>query len=158
MNIVLYKNPSENNVIGKTSRLITVATINNAIVKGNMSIETPEIILAFNSSYKNNFNYVYISEYNRYYFVDDIIDLTGGRIEIHCRVDVLESFKASIKELECIIDKQQDTNKTNMYYNDGSFKNLAKEFIYTKNFTNGFNENGEFILITAGGVPISGGE
>ena len=39
----------------------------------------------------------------------------------------------------------------NKYYNDGSFIVSSKEFIKTINFPNGFNENGEFILITAGG-------
>lgn len=155
MQIVLYKNPSENNTIGK--RLTTVQTVSNAIIKGNMSIETPVIILQFKNGVKTNFNYVHIPEFNRYYFVNDIIDLTGGRIEVHCKVDVLESFKTTIKELECIIDKQQDTNKSNMYYNDGSFVNLTKEFIYTKNFATGFNATGEFILITAGGIPASNG-
>lgn len=147
MNVSLYKTNDENNVIGKKLAVVGTTT---AIVKGELSLEHPTLILQYNANY-NNANYIHIGEYGRYYYITDRINLTGGRMEIHCDVDVLESFKNDILALSCIINKQENSKLSNMYYNDGSFVASSKEFIYTKNFPNGFNDDGEFILITAGG-------
>ena len=42
-----------------------------------------------------------------------------------------------------------------MYLNDGSFVSMEKEYITSKNFPQGFLDDGEFILITAGGIAAS---
>ena len=148
MNIKLYSTSSEVNVLNK---LINYIDECSAVIKGNLSYENPVIVLQYKSSIQPEINYVYIPEYKRYYFIEDIIDLTGGRYEIHCNVDVLSSFNNDILKLSCVIDKQEYTDKSNLYYNDGSFIVLPQENITVINFANGFNENGEFILITAGG-------
>lgn len=148
MNVKLCSSSSEVIAVNKT---ITIIDEVSAIIKGVISVENPVIILQYKSNIQSNVNYIYIEDYNRYYFVTDIIDLTGGRYEIHCKVDVLMSFKNNILDLSCIIDKQENSNLSNLYYDDGSLVTTAKTFIESYNFTNGFNDNGEFILITAGG-------
>ena len=148
MNIKLCSTSSEVVAVNKSVTVIDDVT---ATIKGALSLENPVIILQYKPDIQSNVNYVYIQEYNRYYFVTDIIDLTGGRYELHCKVDVLMSFKDYILNLSCIIDKQSSKNNANMYLDDGSFVVQSKEFINTINFPNGFNDDGEFILITAGG-------
>lgn len=145
MDIQLYHNNSENNVINKS---ITGISTPSCVVKKPCSEINPVIILhSFeNMSYCN---YAYIEEFNRYYFIDDIIPLTGSEVQLNLRVDVLESFKDSILGLNAIIEKQE--NIGNKYFNDGSFNVLAREFLTTYNFPAGFDDNGEFILITCGG-------
>lgn len=148
MNIKLCNNSDENFVINKYVKVLDTVT---ATIKGALSIESPVFILEYNSDIKSNINYVVIDELNRCYFITDIIHLTGCRYEVHCKVDVLESFKNNILGLSCIIDKQNSISNSNMYYDDGSFVLLNKENNSVINFPNGFNEQGEFILITAGG-------
>lgn len=148
MNIKLMYTDSENNTIGK--RISNKADV-TAIIKGSISVENPVLILNYNGDISKNINYVYIEEYNRYYYINDIINLTGGRYEIHCSVDVLESFKDKILKLKAVIDKQKGREQSNLYYDDNSFKLLNKEFNAVINFPNGFLNEGEFILITAGG-------
>lgn len=144
MTVELKYNASDNNTINKSITAVDTAT---CIIKEPMDVEKPHIILnTFNYS---SVNYVYIPDLNRYYFVTDIINLTGGRVELVLDVDVLESFKSSILALSAIIEKQQ--NNGNKYFNDGSFNVLAREFLTTYNFPAGFDDNGEFILITCGG-------
>lgn len=150
MNIQLCNTSSENNVIGKT--ISTIKSV-EAVIKGDISYETPTFILQYTGNISTA-NYVRIPELNRYYFITDIVNLTGGRFEVSCKVDVLESFKTQIKRLSCVIDKQENDRLSNKYYDDGSFVVSSKEFINTHRFNNGFNEDGEFILITAGGGVV----
>lgn len=145
MNLTLYYNASERKVIGKSLR--TLGTV-KGVLKGDASITSPTFVVEANSSYFNGVNYLYWEETNRYYYIDDIQALTGGRMLFVCSVDVLESFKTQIKQQTAILDKQQTLS--NMYYNDGSFKKDTREFYTIKSFSNGFNDNGEYILITAG--------
>lgn len=148
MNIKLCSNSDENVVINKYIRVLDTV---EAVVKGALSVESPVLILEYKGDIKPKINYVVIDELKRSYFITDMINLTGSRYEIHCKVDVLESFKNSILGLSCVIDKQNSLSNSNMYYDDGSFILLNKENNSVINFPNGFNEQGEFILITAGG-------
>lgn len=145
MNLTLYYNSSERKVIGKSlQNLGNVA----GILKGDASITSPVFILQSNNNYLSGVNYLYWQETGRYYYIDDIELMTGGRMVFHCSVDVLQSFATQIKAQTAIIDKQQIEN--NLYFNDGSFRKESREFYTVLSFPNGFNDNGEYILITAG--------
>lgn len=145
MNLTLYYNSSERKVIGKSlQNLGNVA----GILKGDASITSPVFILQSNNNYLSGVNYLYWQETGRYYYIDDIELMTGGRMLFHCSVDVLQSFATQIKAQTAIIDKQESEN--NMYFNDGSFRKDSREFYTVRSFPNGFNDNGEYILITAG--------
>ena len=53
------------------------------------------------------FNYVYIPLFNRYYFVDDISSVVYGVWSVSLSVDVLMSYKDTIKTLEAFVDRSQ---------------------------------------------------
>ena len=146
MDINFYKNTSDNNVLNKN---ITLISTHNIKLKDECNIITPSILI--HGDISNDINYAYIEKWGRYYYVRDKKSLNNGIYEVNLTVDVLMSHKDKILNLQCIIDKQQDLTNINKYYNDGSFIVSSKEFIETINFPNGFNNNGEFILITAGG-------
>lgn len=145
MQIHIYHNNSENNAINKN---IVGITSPDCVVKDPISMITPTVIL---NSFENMSycNYAYIPSFNRYYFIDDIRPLTGSRVELSLRVDVLETYKDTLLALSAVLDKQEANGSP--YYNDGSFNVLAREFLQSYNFPNGFNAEGEFILITCGG-------
>lgn len=144
--IQLYYNASERKVIGKD--ITAIGTPVSFIVKGASSIMRPVFILETNEAYPVGVNYLYWQDTERYYFVDDIQVLTGNRMALYCTVDVLESFSTSIKNQIAIVDKQQ--NDANLFFDDGSFIQDSRHFYTVKSFPNGFNDNGEFVLITAG--------
>lgn len=52
-------------------------------------------------------NYVFIPEFSRYYFVDDIISLGNNFWSISLSVDVLMSFKKYIYNLNCWVDRNE---------------------------------------------------
>ena len=147
MEIKLYKNLSENNVIGKTLTQIKSVEAN---LKNDVSVINPTFILYYTDNILQS-NYCFIPKFNRYYFIDEIVPITGDRCIVKCRVDVLESFKEDIKSLTVILDKSQSIYKSNKYLDDGSFVVENKDFNTIYNFPNGFNDEGTFILICAGG-------
>ena len=147
MEIKLYKNLSENNVIGKTLTQIKSVEAN---LKNDVSVINPTFILYYTDNILQS-NYCFIPKFNRYYFIDEIVPITGDRCIVKCRVDVLESFKEDIKSLTVILDKTQSIYKSNKYLDDGSFVVENKDFNAIYNFPNGFNDEGTFILICAGG-------
>ena len=145
MEVILYRNSSENNVIGKSLAQIKSVECN---LKNDVSVVNPTFVLSYTDSILDS-NYCFIPKFNRYYFIDEIIPITGDRIIIRCKVDVLESFKNDIKSLTAIINKQETI--ADKFIDDGSWIVENKDFLQSYNFSNGFNDSGEFILITAGG-------
>ena len=147
MEVILYKNSSENNVIGKSLAQVKSVECN---LKNDVSVINPTLVLNYTANILNS-NYCFIPKFNRYYFIDEIVPITADRCIVKCRVDVLESFKDDIKSLTVILDKAQSIYKSNKYLDDGSFIVENKDFNTIHNFPNGFNEEGTFILICAGG-------
>lgn len=145
MEVILYKNSSENNVIGKS--LVQIKSV-ECNLKNDVSVVNPTFVLSYTDSILDS-NYCFIPKFNRYYFIDEIIPITGDRSIIRCKVDVLESFKDDIKSLTAIINKQETIS--DKFIDDGSWIVENKDFLQSYNFSNGFNDSGEFILITAGG-------
>lgn len=146
MTVELYKNLSENNVIGKTKTLVYQAECE---IKGESSVINPVLILQYNEQIFTS-NYVSIPAWSRYYFIDDVRVMTGGRVEVSLSVDVLESFKDSILGLNVILSDTEQTG-VNRYLPSESFVTNCKSKTDIVNFSSGLLDNGEYILITAGG-------
>ena len=146
MQIEFYKNSSEKNKIGKSIS-------NKLTLSGNLrdecSITSPSILVESTSLV--NYNYCYIPEFKRYYFISDIVSVRNNLWRVSLKCDVLESFKSDILKLSCIVDKQQNQSYNNNI-DDGSYINRADSFVEIANYQNGFNSSGEFILITAGAI------
>ncbi len=108
----------------------------------------PRIKINFNSDFLKC-NYAYISEFNLYYFVKIVVnDNQSMTLILDC--DFLMSYSEDVLNLNVIVDRQENLN--NPYFEDGStYLTQVSEFTEIVNFPKGFNENGEFILITAGG-------
>ena len=141
MQIKFYKNSSEKNKIGKSlSRELTL----NGNLRDECSITSPSILVEY--------NYCYIPEFKRYYFISDITSVRNNLWRVSLKCDVLESFKSDILNSSCIVDKQSSINKSNNLFDDGSYVNEIDTFNEIAKFQSGFNESGEFILLTAGAI------
>lgn len=146
MQIKFYYNSSEKNKINKSiSRELTM----DGNLRDECSVINPTILVEHSNL--SNYNYVYIPEFKRYYFITEMTIVRNNLWRISLKVDVLESFKSDILNLSCIVDKQQYENYGNNI-DDGSYINKADSFVEIANYPNGFNSSGEFILITAGAI------
>lgn len=94
-------------------------TANNVHVKDNCSVLNPVITFQL-SNIGYNFNYMYIPEFGRYYFIDDIRILTGNRVEVTGSVDVLMSYRESIRALTVNVSRQADAGKRNPKISDSA--------------------------------------
>ena len=96
------------------------------------------------------FNYAYISSFGRRYFVEDVTVVRKGILDLHLRVDVLDTFASEILANTAIIDKQEKTY--NLYLNDDSIKMRQDPLVTLLKFPNGLFENNQytFVLCVAG--------
>lgn len=104
MTIVLYNSTAETDMLDKSGYLTQVSTLTGNLRSGTDLVD-PEIVVELDTL--PSFNYVYIMEFNRYYFVTDIGSMANRlwSIKLHC--DVLYSHRAQILELECEIDRNE---------------------------------------------------
>ena len=144
MTITLYNNTSEKNTIGKN---ITVVDTLTGTIKEQSSIIHPEITIERTNP--TGFNYCYIDEFNRYYYVNDVIVINQNIIRLVLDVDVLESFKNDILSLSCILSGS--TTNNDKYLDGSEWVSTVKTTTSIKQFPSGLNNDGEYISITAGG-------
>lgn len=144
--VQLYKNASPIEKIGKS---LTLGPEYNINFKEDSSILRPRIIILDGSSAVYEYNYMYISTFGRYYFIDDIISVANNRWEIHSHVDVLETYKNMILANEAVIKRQE--KQYNLYLDDPEFKAYNYDQIQTLKFsTNGFIKNLKYVLVVNG--------
>ena len=150
MRVILYNTTSDNRVLSKNIALIKEI---DAELKDANDVISPTLKIQRFEGWEK-VNYIYIKSFNRYYYVNTIKQLLGNTILLDCSVDVLMSNKDAIGNLTCIIDKQENSSTTysDKYLDDGSFVTECRTFNSILNFPAGFNDDGEFILITAGRV------
>lgn len=146
ISLILYQNTSEKNAVSKV--LSTLATKSGEF-RSNMSVTDPVIQMEISDDIIGALNYFYISEFNRYYFVTSTRWITTGVWEISGHVDVLMSFADEIKANKGIV--RRNTNKYNLYLDDGDFRIYQKPLIKTKSFSGGFSpDDMTYVLVTAG--------
>lgn len=146
MVIDLYINSSENN---RVSKVLSDKFEMTGTLRGETNVVNPEILIEHANP--TGYNYAYIPEFNRYYFINEFTSVRNGLWRVRLAVDVLETYKTQIKQMPAIIDKQQNKGNSNLYLNDGSYVIDSRSYNTILNFSGGFNNGGEFILITAGG-------
>lgn len=98
------------------------------------------------------YNYCYIPNFGRYYYINEIKALRANLFELSLGIDVLMTYAEGIRKNYAIVDKVENLGAAFNYINDGSWVNANRMNQSIINFANGFNDNGEFILITAGGM------
>lgn len=145
MDVTLSYTNSPHNKLDKD--IFNSYTISGSL-RNQSAISKPTIIIEISNP--TSYNYVYIPDFNRYYFIDDVVSIRNDIWELHLRCDVLMSFKSEILNSYAIIDHTQST-QTNEYMDSNIWKNTVKNFTDIINFSSGLLESGEYILITAGG-------
>lgn len=91
MIIRMYNNSSDSNILDKT--------LNNMVeypvkIKGTIDILRPTIQMQIKEKFI--YNYCYIPDFNRYYYIDSIEVFPNNLYELRLKCDVLMSFKDSI--------------------------------------------------------------
>ena len=148
MKIKLYKNHSEKNKIRKT---LTGEVEYSGTLREETSVINPVILIHANNL--SLYNYAYIPEFHRYYYIRDIVSVRNGLWRVSLSVDVLMSFKTDILELDVILSDTETTGQSDYYAGD-QWRSLVKSKTDIITFSNGLLNDGEYILITAGGIAV----
>lgn len=121
-NLKIYTNKSDQNIINKDKEVITTM---KCTFKDDIDILNPVLLI---KNYTGG-NYCYILDFDRYYFIDDVGLLKGGVYQLHCSVDVLQSYATELEN-------------SDYYSSDGVLHTVENEI----NFTEIYNPE-KFILI-----------
>lgn len=104
MTLNLYSTSSDPRTVDK--QLSLIASELNIKPLQTFNIFTPVITLNYATAYLNA-NYAYISELGRYYFINSTDLELGKRIIFTCTVDVLMTYKDSIKNCNATIVRSE---------------------------------------------------
>ena len=133
MQLYLYQLSGDNRILDKTSYLTLLFEFNGQLTEAS-SIINPKILLSDDESFDvvgmesgNEFdvivddadvvissyntiskaNYAYIPEFERYYFINDIVSVANGLWMISMSCDVLYSFKDEILDLKPFVTRNE---------------------------------------------------
>lgn len=130
----------------------TVATV-DVVFKDGTNIQNPSLLLTADVDYSANCNYLYIPQFDRFYFILNFDSIREGLWNINCHVDVLSSNRVEILNQEAVIARQE--YRYNLDLDDGTLKSLSKPTVIFRNFPKSINdyagdELGTNILIIGG--------
>ena len=143
MTITFYKTVSNENQIQK---VLTDSKTYTGTFKTDLDILNPKIIISDSDYLILGYNYCYITELKRYYFVKNITILSNNRFLIDCKIDVLKTYSTELQNcigriiecennfntLNCETDKNEDSNILEYSYDDSTI----------------LDQNGSILLIT----------
>ena len=144
MTFKMYKYTGQRNVINKS--ITHVADLSNGYFKNDTDFINPVLVLStsFNITNEN-----YFSIDGLYYFVNEVTRSQQNQV-VQLELDDLESYKTSILDQSCIIERS--SNNFNLYQEDPDIPSLKNNDITQQLFPGAFTGE-SLILITAGGEP-----
>ena len=96
-NLKIFTNQSNQNVINKKIDLVSEL---KCTFRDDIDILNPALLV---KNYTGG-NYCYVSDFDRYYYIDDVRILKGGVYQLFCSVDVLKSYADELENAEYYSD------------------------------------------------------
>lgn len=146
----LFRSKAEKNKVDKSLDLTFIISLNGTL-RQQCSVMAPIITFEkINNLDIFGFNYIYIPEFKRYYFVADIKMLNDKLVDIYLKVDVLMTYKAKILELKAVIARNEfnyniklnDSDRTMEQSSDYSIIDIAVNDYPLANY----DENNGYII------------
>lgn len=104
INLQLLQTLSDNRALYKSWNGLKAVT---CTIKEPCELSNPVFVVAFDNS-AFNANYCYCDNFGRYYYINERVLISGNRIELHCHVDVLQTYNSSIAALTVTVTRQQN--------------------------------------------------
>lgn len=145
VNAILYQYSGKNNVINKT--------LENPQSVNGLMIEPFDVIhpkIKFRCEPPFIYNYLYITQLNRYYFVTNTEILNANTVLLSLQLDVLKTYATDLLNATGTIVSRETANK---YINTRDNIHDIRPNFEKINFSvnNPFDENGNIIMITIKG-------
>lgn len=152
MEITLYKTNSEKNAVTKTwsTAPADIKTYSLSYATGQLDVLDPDIKIA--DTGLEAFNYAYIQDLGRYYFIKPTISANGFySLNAHC--DVLMSHATQLRKEVGILARSADvfnTFLTDQIYNSLVYRRVQTLYFDKEPFS--ASGNGYYLTVT-GGTP-----
>lgn len=151
-----YYSSADPRKLDKSGNLQTIFSGIEAKLKDDCDLMNPTFVLYTNNDYVR-VNYLYCSTWDKYYFVNDISFGAGRAMELNCSVDVLMTYKETIKNLNVNVCRQEILKNKNLVDNEyiiGVQMN-AENHLFSLDPFNGNADNVCFMLTVLGGEKSS---
>ena len=145
MTIKLYHNDSDKRTVNKT--LTNEGNLAGATIIDDTTILNPRLKVRDNGVIMVQYNYCYIADFKRYYYITNVT-VSNGYIIIDCKVDVLMSYAKEIKACTGVIARQE--NVWSGYLDDS--ENFTNQYnnVSLKAFNSPFSKTLSYILLVNG--------
>lgn len=144
MNITLYKNLSAPNTLSKqlTEELLVQGDYNTTVDILNPFIRIKSSVDIM------GYNYMYIPDLKRFYFIQNIIAYRNNVYDVYSNVDVLSSWRNEILRCYGVVKAGEDSNPFMQgYISSVDVRKSVSKYSFDDPFT-----DGEYILIGVRGV------
>ena len=148
MTLELMNTSADKRYLSKSTSLIKRVTCK---IKEGTSIINPTVIIKkLSDGHIRKCNYAHISEFGRYYFINDITEAPANQLEISMHVDVLKTYAAQIRGISTLILRQE--NVFSPYYEDKEALVRVNRFREKKNIgTVGGSDMTYYLTVNNGG-------
>lgn len=145
VNAILYQYSGKNNVINKT--LENPQNVNGLLIEP-FDVMHPKI--KFRCTPPFIYNYIFISQLNRYYFISNTEILNANTVLLTLTIDVLKTYENSILAASGTIVSRETANKyISTRENIHDIRPNFEKINFSVNEP--FNENGNIIMVTIKG-------
>ena len=153
MQIKFYKITDDRRKLNKT---LTAGNLKKTLT-GELKIDTDILNPILEVGYDADIltcNYMEIPALGRYYYIENITTSTQ-RLLVAGHVDVLQTYATSIRDLDCIVARQESDGNANFYLNDKMFRAHNFKIVKTIDFPStpfmSGNNNVDSLVLTVGG-------
>lgn len=108
VSVTFYNCGDDKRVMSKT---LTTGISATAELYDPTSVTNPRLRVSYNASLLT-YNYMYIAQFGRYYFITNVTTDSGGALIIEGAVDVLQTYKTEIAGLSAIVVRGARKNQS----------------------------------------------
>lgn len=145
MKIHLNFTDSPSNSINKT---LSKAKTFDVTLREATELLSPNILVKGILTDFVHYNYAYIPDFARYYFINNIATVSHELVNLSLTVDVLMTYRTQIKNLTAIVERSENFN--NSFLIDEKLPLYAYTYTVNKQFPNGFNSQPAYFITVKG--------
>lgn len=149
MTIQFFKINNISNKINKSIPGTPDLTLTGSLKDGS-DILDPVITISKNGV--PDYNYAFIPEFNRYYFIAPPTNVRKDLWEMSLHVDVLYTYRQGILTAPCVVAKS--SSNYNLYLNDSNYKCYQNPLIFSDTFPAGFDVSQAHFIMTLFGDKV----
>lgn len=124
MQIIFYNYTGKTNVLYKTLDTSTAITRTGTLRRGT-SIITPSIDVQTDLKTFKSYNYCYVPDFHRYYFIMDRVSISSSLIRLTMNCDTLRSYNYRIDKSHCYIERASIGYEPTVKDDNRAFKGVA---------------------------------